>query len=268
MKRSIDRILTKPVGSFHRPPTLENMMMAERKGEPVDPQELATEIQKAAADIVAMQIACGMDYVSDGEVAKISFMEYPYQRLSGFTGGLTGWVPPDILDFEDTRDFWYQSSAPYVELRQNDGPIQLVHPDLVQVDLANFRQALSAHQNVEGFLCAASPGVVGLVGTTFYQDESTFFHAIADAMMSEYRAILDAGYMLQLDIPDVTMIGAYLLQDRDLYRQSVQPRIEVLKYVLSNLPAEKIVLHACWGNWPGPHHRDTPLDWMIDLLLD
>jgi 5-methyltetrahydropteroyltriglutamate--homocysteine methyltransferase len=269
MKRSIDRILTKPVGSLHRPKSLEGMMTAREQGEPVDAAALASEIQRAVEAIVATQVHCGMDYVSDGEMSKISFMEYPYRRISGFDGPVSGWIPPDIADFQEAQDFWYDAAAPHIALRQNNGPVQLLDPEAVQQDIVNLRSALSAVDGqVEGFLCAASPGSVANPGTSFYQDEATFLRAITEAMRSEYRAIVDAGYILQLDIPDVLMLGAYVLHNRDLYHQLVQPRLEALKDAMTGLPSDRILLHACWGNWPGPHHKDVPLDWIMDLLLD
>ncbi|HJT56008.1 MAG TPA: cobalamin-independent methionine synthase II family protein [Ktedonobacteraceae bacterium] len=269
MKRSIDRILTKPVGSLHRPKSLEAMMTDREQGELVDAATLVSEIQRAVEAVVAMQVQCGMDYVSDGEMSKISFMEYPYRRISGFDGPVNDWIPPDIADFEEAQDFWFDAAAPHVALRQNNGPVQLLDPQAVQQDITHLRNALSAIDGpVEGFLCAASPGSVANPGTSYYHDEALFLGAITDAMRPEYRAIVDAGYILQLDIPDVLMLGAYVLHDRDLYRRLVQPRLEALKGAMKDLPVNRIILHACWGNWPGPHHRDIPLAWIIDLLLD
>jgi 5-methyltetrahydropteroyltriglutamate--homocysteine methyltransferase len=269
MKRSTDRMLTKPVGSLHRPTSLEEMMTAREQGELVDAAALASEIQRAVKAVVAMQVDCGMDYVSDGEMSKLSFMEYPYRRISGFDGPVSGWIPPDITEFQEARDFWYEAAAPHIRLRQNNGPVRVLDAEAVQQDLANLHRALSAvDRQVEGFLCAASPGSVANPGTSFYQDEATFLRAITEAMKSEYQAIVDAGYILQLDIPDVLMLGAYVLHNRALYRQLVQPRLDALKEAMTGLPADRVLLHACWGNWPGPHHKDVPLDWIIDLLLD
>ena len=158
-------------------------MMAREQGELVDAAALASEIQRAVEAVVTMQVQCGMDYVSEGEMSKISFMEYPYRRISGFDGPLSGWIPPDIADFQEAQDFWYDASAPHVALRQNNGPVQLLDPEAVQQDIAHLRSALSAiGGQVEGFLCAASPGSVANPGTTFYHDEALFLGAITDAI--------------------------------------------------------------------------------------
>jgi 5-methyltetrahydropteroyltriglutamate--homocysteine methyltransferase len=269
MERSTHRILTKPVGSMHRPQSLEEMMMARGRGGLVDAQELASEIQRAVNDIVTVQVNCGMDYVSDGEMSKISFMEYPRQRLSGFDGPVANWAPPDIEEFQETGDFWYDAAAPHAALIMNSGPVTLLDPEAVRADIANLRAALKAvNIGGEGFMCAASPGTIALPGTIYYQNEEKFLRDIVESMRPEYQAIVDAGYVLQLDTPDIMMLGSYVLHDRNLYRQLVRPRLEALKDAMTGLPAERIILHACWGNWPGPHHKDVPLDWIIDLLLE
>ena len=244
-------------------------MTARERGEPVDAATLASEIQQAVAAVVGMQVSCGMDYVSDGEMSKISFMEYPYRRLSGFEGALNDFIPPDILEYQEAQDFWYNAAVPYIALRKNNGPVRVVDSEAVMRDIANLRHALSTvNREVEGFMCAVSPGTVANSGTEYYQDEEAFLHDIADAMRPEYQAIVDAGYILQFDLPDVMILGSFLPHDRNLYRQMVQPRLAVLKYAMRGLPAERIMLHACWGNWPGPHHKDVPLEWILDLLLD
>lgn len=269
MEHYPDRILTKPVGSLHRPSALEALMIARERGELADAAALVREIRQAVAAIVALQVTCGMDYVSDGEMSKISFMEYPYRRISGFDGPVNEWIPPDILEYQDAHDFWYAATAPYVALRKNNGPVGLVDGEAVKVDIANLRQALGAvEREVEGFMCAASPGAVANPGTEYYQDEGAFLHDIADAMRSEYQAIVEAGYILQFDIPDVMILGSFLPPDRQLYRHLVQPRLDALKYAMKGLPEDRVMLHACWGNWPGPHHKDVPLEWVFDLLLD
>lgn len=214
------------------------------------------------------QKACGMDYVSDGEMSKLSFMEYPYSRLTGFDGPVSTWLPPDIADFPETQDFWYTASSPYVTLRQNNGPVVVHDQEAVYKDIFLLKEALLSVQVEEAFVCAASPGAIANPGTSYYPSEAAFLSDIVKAMQPEYRAIVDAGYILQLDIPDILMMGAYFLHDRDHYRRAVQPRLDAIKQALTGLPAERVILHACNGNWPGPHHLDVPLDWILDLLLD
>src|SRR5215467_5379245 len=139
-----DRILTKPVGSLHRPPALGALMAAREQAEPVDAAALVSEIRHAVTEVVAMQVNCGMDYVSDGEMSKLSFMEYPYRRLSGFEGAVNEWIPPDIAEYQDANDFMYAATAPYIALRKNNGPVKIADSEAVQTDIANLRHALSA----------------------------------------------------------------------------------------------------------------------------
>ncbi len=269
MKRSVDRILTKPVGSLHRPEHLTALMMTKQRGEQVDALALQVEVQQAVAAVVAMQVTHRMDYVSDGDMSKPSFMTYPYERLSGFNGPEIDFMPPDLVEVREAKDAWYATAAPMPGVRQNTGPVAVINPQAVRVDVAHLQRAVAGVTRPEEvFLCSASPGAVGTGGTTYYQDEACFFQDIASAMRAEYQAVIEAGYVLQIDTPDIPIAGGYLPRDRELFLRVVSPRVEALHYAMKGLPAERMLVHACWGNWPGPHHNDLPLAWFLDLLLN
>jgi 5-methyltetrahydropteroyltriglutamate--homocysteine methyltransferase len=267
MKRSTDRILTKPVGSLHRPAHLTELLWAKERGEQVDPAVLFAEIQSAVASAVSMQAGCRMDYLSDGEMGKLSFMTYQYQRLSGYGGPENNFQPPDIAAFPGSEER-YEEAGPHPGIRMNDGPVRLVNPQAALTDIENLRLALARVPYQEAFVCSVSPGAATGGGTSYYNAEEQFLHDIAQAMLPEYRAIIDAGFVLQLDLPDIPMVGTFMPGQRDAFRYAVAPRIEVLREVMTRLDApDRIVVHACWGNWPGPHSFDTPLNWFMDLLL-
>lgn len=213
-----------------RPAVLDQMLLARQRGEEVDPHALAREIERAVQAVVQLQAASGMDFISDGEMSKPSFMTYHYARLSGFNGPEFVFTPPDIADFLEARDTLYDPARPNPGIRQNDGPVTLVAPQAVRNDIATLQKALrTVGGGVDGFMCAASPRSAASGGTGYYKEEREFLHALGETMKPEYDAIVQAGLILQLDIPDILIAGSYLLHDRNLYRQVIQPRLEALK---------------------------------------
>ena len=273
MKRSTERILTTHTGSLPRPDNLAQMMIAREQGKPVDATLLADSVRNAVADVVKHQVAVGIDIISDGEMSKIGFANYVKDRLTGFEGESNPVVAQDVLDFPDLRVRMFrrnEGSESRYFTPACTGPITLRDQDAVHHDIANLKAALQEFQPAEVFMPAASPGTIAQVmQNSYYPTQEAYLYALADAMRYEYQAIVAAGFLLQLDCPDLAMqrhtrfAGASI----DEFRKQAQQNIEALNYALTGISPEMIRIHVCWGNYPGPHHRDVPLKDIIDLLL-
>ncbi len=273
MRRSTTRILTTHTGSLPRPDNLMQMMIAKEQGQPVSVSELADTVRNAVANAVKHQVANGIDIISDGEMSKIGFANYVKDRLTGFGGQSPSLIAQDLLDFPDLK---------LLQLRRNEdgggrnfipactGPISLRDEDAVHRDIANLKAALQEVRPEGVFMPAASPGAIAQVmQNNYYPTQEAYLYALADAMRYEYRAIVVAGFSLQLDCPDLAMQRHVRFANAsiDEFRRHMQRSVEVLNYALSGISPEQVRIHVCWGNYHGPHHRDVPLKEIVDLLL-
>lgn len=274
MRRSETRILTTHTGSLPRPDNLMQMMIAREQGQPISASDLASAVQAAVAETVKRQVATGIDIISDGEMSKVGFANYVKDRLTGFGGQSPPLVLQDMLDFPDLK---------LLQLRRSEdsggrkfipactGPISLSDRDAVHRDIANLKAALQEAQPAEAFMPAASPGAIAqIMQNHYYPTQEAYLYALADAMRYEYQAIVEAGFFLQLDCPDLAMQRHVRFAEAsiDEFRKHLQQSVEVLNYALDGIPPEQVRVHVCWGNYHGPHHRDVPLKDIIDLLLN
>jgi 5-methyltetrahydropteroyltriglutamate--homocysteine methyltransferase len=273
MKRSVERILTTHTGSLPRPEKLVELMFQKEEGRAVDAKLLAERVRDSVREIVERQHAIGVDVVSDGEMSKLSYATYVTERLTGF-GGISN--PPklsDILEHPNVASHYFND--PGVKLLNKNrpacnGPVAPTGGSDAATDIANFRQALAGVRVEDAFLTAASPGVVSMfLGNSFYKTEEEFLWAVAEAMKPEYEAIVRAGFVLQLDCPDLAMTRHREFADRPVeeFRDYARRHIEVLNAATASIPPDRMRVHLCWGNYPGPHHRDVPLEQIIDLIL-
>ncbi|HEX6777935.1 MAG TPA: cobalamin-independent methionine synthase II family protein [Ktedonobacterales bacterium] len=273
MQRSIERILTTHTGSLPRPDDLAHLMVAREQGEPVDAGVLAEQVRLAVTEMVQQQTQIGIDILSDGEMSKIGFANYVKDRLTGFEGESNPAVAQDVLDHPDLRVRMFrrnEGGASRYFTPACTGPITLRDKDAVHQDIANVKTALPAQATAEVFLPAASPGTIAqAMQNQYYPSQEAYLYALADAMRYEYQAIVEADLLLQLDCPDLAMQRhtRFAHASLDDFRKQVQQNIEALNYALAGLPPEQIRIHVCWGNYPGPHHRDVPLKDVLDLLL-
>lgn len=273
MERSTDRILTTHVGSLPRPEALIELMFAKAEGKPVDAVLLEEKTREAVGEVVAHQKDVGIDIVSDGEMSKPSYATYVTERLTGF-GGVSN-LPKlsDILEFPNVSKAYFNDPGVRSLNKHRpacDGPVASKGTADAETDIAHFRQALKQHPPVEAFMNAASPGVVSMfLGNTYYPTEEEFLYAVADAMKPEYEAIVNAGFLLQLDCPDLAMTRhrEFANSPVDDFLAYARRHIEALNYVLDGLPRDRTRVHICWGNYPGPHHHDVPMSEIIGLLL-
>jgi len=272
MKHSTDRILTTHTGSLPRPDDLVELMYAREEGQAAP--GLDDRVRSAVIEVVERQLGAGIDVIDDGEVSKPSYATYVKDRLTGFNGeenrASSGW----LTYYRDEFPEWAQRMAqdPYRGRRKApacDGPVAPGDPDAVQRDIANFRAALRGKAPTDVFMTAVSPGTIAqFLHNAYYPSEEAYLNALADAMKPEYRAIIDAGFVLQVDCPDCTGLGERIeggkLGD---FRASLERRVEVLNYALDGLPPEQLRMHLCWGNWAGPHTHDVPLRDILDLVF-
>ncbi|MDP9197772.1 MAG: cobalamin-independent methionine synthase II family protein [Pseudomonadota bacterium] len=273
MKRSVDRILTTHTGSLPRPQQLVELMFEKEEGRVVDVKRLADAVRDSVREIVGRQVEAGIDVVSDGEMSKLSYATYVTERLSGFGGRSSPPKLSDILEHPNVASHYFND--PGVKLLNKNrpacnGPVLRRDMKDAETDIANFKAALAGAQVEEGFMTAASPGVVSMfLGNTWYKTEEEFLWAVAQAMKPEYEAIVRAGYILQLDCPDLAMTRHREFAERPLeeFRDYARMHIEVLNAATANIPPDRLRAHLCWGNYPGPHHRDVPLEQIVDLVL-
>jgi len=277
MKRSTDRILTTHAGSLPRPPALRDGIRTLLEGQPFDEAALAGEVKSAVAEVVRLQADAGVDIVSDGEQGKTGFLLYGNQRLAGFEmvqiqEGESRRAPRrDEQAFPEFYQEYYGTEGDSGPRRQPlcTGPITYTGQHLVQQDILNFRAALAGVTTEEPFLPAIAPGTFGRGQNKYYPDEEAFLYAIADAMKEEYQAIVDAGFLLQIDdpgLPDTWDMQVPALSVEE-YRKIAEIRIDALNHALEGIPEESVRYHICWGSWHGPHSTDIPLKDIVDLVL-
>lgn len=277
MERSIQRIRTTHTGSMPRPPEILEFMRARASGGPYDPRAYDAALKKHVAAIVKRQVEAGIDVVNDGECGKTSFMNYVAERLGGFQGrgvpSATGPINAEGRDAKRFPDYYEQvlKHNPFAHIvpvppQVCVGNISYVGQEELRRDIANLKSAMAAAGAREGFLPASSP--IPTMRNEHYASQEEFWLAYAEAMREEYKAILDAGLLLQIDDPRMVsswdgMHGTSLAE----YRKWMEKRVELINHALRGLPAERIRFHTCYGVNFGPRVSDLQLEDVIDVLF-
>jgi 5-methyltetrahydropteroyltriglutamate--homocysteine methyltransferase len=217
---------------------------------------------------VQRQVSVGIDIVSDGEFGKASYAGYVKERLTGFEGEPGGPSRPSL----ETQDFpdWVRSTPPRVVYPTNNGPVRLKDNSAVRRDIANLKAAVAETQPSGVFMSAASPGVIQtFMPSTYYTNDESYLRDLGEAMRDAYQAIVEAGFVLQIDCPDLAMSRHTRFTELSLeqFRDLAHMHIDVLNAALADLPAERVRLHMCWGNYEGPHNHDIALADIIDIAL-
>ncbi|MCW5770603.1 MAG: cobalamin-independent methionine synthase II family protein [Rhodospirillaceae bacterium] len=271
MKRSTERFLTTHTGSLPRPADLIRMMFAKEEGVPVDRAALAARIKSAVAEVVKKQVDAGIDIVNDGELSKPSYATYIKDRLSGFGGTSKPQTYQDLVDFPElAKRVFGDPGRARRKTPGCNGAIAVADPAAAVADAENLAAAFRGSGATEAFMSAASPGVVALFfGNTYYKTDEEYLFAIAEAMRAEYETVAKAGFVLQIDCPDLAM-GRHI-QFANLsvaeFRKRAQLNVAALDHALKNIPPEQLRLHLCWGNYEGPHHCDVPLADIVDIAF-
>jgi 5-methyltetrahydropteroyltriglutamate--homocysteine methyltransferase len=269
----VNRIRTTHTGSLPRPPALERAMLDQLEGKPV--ADLEALVTGATAEIVARQRATGLDVINDGEVGKESYSSYVIERLDGFGGESDTLVMHDLIDYPEAAAAM-AVDAGFTHLRRPAciGPIsRLPAADkLVARDVELLRAGVGDDGGPDDvFMTAVSPGTIAMFMTNrHYPDHESYLVALADAMAPEYRAIVDAGFTLQIDCPDLGCWGSLVRHDADTDElvDIARLHLAVLDHALAGLPPERLRMHVCWGNYEGPHHHDIPFAAIAQPVLD
>jgi 5-methyltetrahydropteroyltriglutamate--homocysteine methyltransferase len=271
MRTSTDRIITTHVGSLPRSAAVTDRLLKKERGEPYDRAEFEHITREAVIDIVARQVAAGIDVVSDGETAKIGYATYIKDRLSGFGGENTAKPHLDLRDHPDLRKRMTAFTGPQTFRRLCCiGPVELKDTEAVHQDIAHLRAALEQTPATDAFLNAASPGVVSsFQPNRYYPTHEAYVDAVAEVMRGEYEAIVAAGFVLQVDCPDLAMSRHTGFQDltEEQFLRRAEHHVEALNDALRNIPAESLRMHICWGNYEGPHDHDIPLERILRIVL-
>ena len=271
MKTSASRILTTHVGSLPRTQAVVDVVFAREAGETIDAAQADVVIAGAISDIVRRQNDIGIDIVSDGELSKVSYATYIKDRLSGLGGESDREPAQDMLEFPGTLQRRQASGTrSVVKPPRCIGEIRVKNLEPLQTDLRNFQAAIQASPPVEAFMNSASPGVIALFQPNdYYPGHEAYLDALAEAMRVEYEGIVAAGFLLQIDSPDIGM-GRHTIfrhQSDQEYLKLANLHVEVLNHALRNIPADRVRLHVCWGNYEGPHHLDAPMDMVLPVAL-
>jgi 5-methyltetrahydropteroyltriglutamate--homocysteine methyltransferase len=273
MRRSTERILTTHTGSLPRPPDVVELMRARQSGQPVDEEGLAERVTSAVGEVVRQQVEAGIDVVSDGEAGKPAFNTYVALRVAGFEGENREPRPrAEAEDFPGWASQTTQSPTQAAMMRRGFCRAPLVYrgQEAVETDVRNFQRALTLHPAVEAFLPSASLGTIQYtMANQHYESDEAYLFALADAMREEYRAIADAGLIVQIDAPDHAMDRHVTFRQNTVeeFRRAQAIRVEALNHALEGIPEEQIRYHVCWGNYEGPHTHDVPLKDIVDLIL-
>jgi len=266
------RILTTHVGSLPRPPDVVDQVWAEDKGEDVDRAEYERVIGAAVKQRVQDQVEAGVDFVSDGEMSKIGYATYIRHRLSGFeVGDVPRATPADLDAYPSFRDRLAKAGATAKYLRPIcRGPITYEHTEPLEHDLARLNAAIEGQAVAGAFMNAPSPGIIALFQPNeFYGTLDEYLDALAEAMKVEYEGIVGAGILLQIDAPDLAMGRHIMYRDEpdEVFVKAAVRHVEAINQALRDVPADRVRLHLCWGNYEGPHHLDIGVEKIIDSVL-
>ena len=275
MKLSTDRILTTHVGSLPRPSGVADLLLAKERGDPTDPALFDERMRVAVADALARQREAGVDVVSDGEMSKIGYATYMKDRLTGFEGDSDRQVSLDQAPYPAFREKMLRLTGPQPFRRPRcTGPVAVADREPLRRDIDRYRAALEgedvAVSSGGAFMTAASPGVISAFQPNdYYPTHEAYVRAVGEAMREEYEAIVEAGFVLQVDCPDLAMARHTAFQDLSEpgFLERVELHVDVLNDALRNVPAASTRMHLCWGNYEGPHDHDIPLAKILGAVM-
>jgi 5-methyltetrahydropteroyltriglutamate--homocysteine methyltransferase len=276
MKYSTDRILTTHAGALPQPSDLKEMHSTRAAGKALAEAVFAKRVRGAVSEMVRKQLACGLDIINDGEVGKSNFSRYARERLSGFVERevRAGDRPStiygrDLVEFSDYFNARSSHRGDNIKRVFCDAPLKYTGQALLKVEIEDFKAALENQNYQEAFLPAIAPGTIEhWMKNDYYPSDEAYLMAIADAMSEEYQAIVEAGFLLQIDDPDLPD-GWQFMSHMTVseYRKYAELRIDALNHGLRHIPSDRIRFHTCWGSYHGPHKHDIPLSDIIDLIL-
>ena len=264
-------ILTTHVGSLPRSQTVTDVIFARERGEARDQAKDDAVITAAVADVVRRQVEVGIDLVSDGEMSKVSYATYIADRFTGFAGDTPREAGQDLVDFPQLlRKLADRGATAKYRRPRCVGAITVRDTGPMETDIRNLKAAAAASSPRGIFMNAASPGVIAFFQPNdYYPTEDDYLEAIAAALQTEYEGIVRAGITLQIDAPDLAMGRHTMYRNRTLeeFEGRAARHIEILNHALRNVPADRVRMHVCWGNYEGPHHHDIPMERLLPIVL-
>ena len=270
MKRSTDRILTTHTGSLPRPKGLLRLLQEREEGRLHDEAVLAGRARSAVLDVVKKQRETGIAVVNDGEQGRADYTVYVKDRLTGFSGESASWPNPDAEEFPEWTEMARQLAPPFQKRPACTGPVAWKDWPAVERDIQNLKDAAAAAGADDVFMTSPSPGQIGrFLQNRYYPSDEKYLYTLADVMNREYKAIIDAGFILQIDCPDLalgrhTQFAHLSLRE---FRDIAEMHVEVLNHAVAELSADRIRIHVCWASTGGPHHRDVPLRDIADIVI-
>ncbi len=271
MKRSTERILTTHTGSLPRPSKLLEMMVSGDMGRLKDEPSFQAHVRSAVEEMVRLQTATGIDVINDGEQSKANYGIYIKERLTGFGGTGKPMSFSDLVPFPEYYERVFPS-AMRVPMGGCNGPVSYAGLAEVDRDIANFKSAVQGVAYEEAFMSAASPGIIAhFLDNEYYPDDEAYLMAVADAMKVEYERLHQAGFIVQVDCPDLAMARcekSFANASLHEFQKAAELHVEALNRALSGIPADALRMHLCWGNYEGPHHKDVELKDIIDIVLE
>jgi 5-methyltetrahydropteroyltriglutamate--homocysteine methyltransferase len=288
MKRSIDRILTTHTGSLPRTAKVVELLIAEQNNPGAHKAELNAAVRAAVAYVVGKQIECGIDVINDGEQGRTDYTVHVLDRLSGFAGESTPPLGTGDAEFPELAQLLTHFASPFQhrpsctgDVAWKDWAAALADIDMVKEVMVKEVMAKNVAKNVakdamqganaaELFMTSPSPGQIArYLKNKHYKTEEAYVYALADVMKREYKAIVDAGFILQLDCPDLAMLRHTVYLDKSLadFRKIIAVNVAALNHAVADIPADRMRLHVCWGSTVAPHHTDVPLIDIIDIVL-
>jgi 5-methyltetrahydropteroyltriglutamate--homocysteine methyltransferase len=271
LKVSSERILVTHVGSLPRSQAVTDVLFARDRGDALDEPAADATIAEAVQQVVRRQVESGVDVVSDGEMSKITYATYIKDRLTGFAGDTPREPGQDLVEFPRILKRLAETGATAKYARPRCvGDVRVRSMRAAEIDARNMNAAIRAKPAAEAFLNAAAPGVIALFQPNdYYKSQDDYLEAVAEAMRAEYELIVAAGLLVQIDAPDLAMGRHTMYRDRSVeeFLERAARHIEVLNHALRNVPAERVRMHVCWGNYEGPHHHDVPLERLLPVLV-
>jgi 5-methyltetrahydropteroyltriglutamate--homocysteine methyltransferase len=270
MKRSTDRILTTHTGSLPRTAKVVELLIAEQKNRGARKSELDAAVREAIAHVVAKQIECGIDIVNDGEQGRTDYTVHVLDRLAGFEGESTPPLGTGDPEFPELAQLLAQFASPFQHRPACNGEVGWKDFAAAQADIALSMEAMKGAKATELFMTSPSPGQIArYLKNRHYKTEEAYVYALADVMKREYKAIVDAGFLLQLDCPDLAMLRHTVYLDKSLadFRKIIAVNVAALNHAVADIPAERMRMHVCWGSTMAPRHTDVPLADIIDIVL-
>ena len=269
MRRSTEKILTTHTGSLPRPAKVVELLLADKAGAAANRAALDAAIDAAVAGVVRKQIETGIDVINDGEQGRTDYTVHVLDRLTGFEGKSTPPLGTGEPEFPELAALLSQFASPFQHRPACSGPVAWKDWAAAEADIARAKVAMTKAGAPEYFMTSPSPGQIArYLKNRYYKTDEDYLFALADVMAKEYRAIVEAGFVLQLDCPDLAMsYGLYPGIGIADYRKLIEKNVEALNHSVKDLPPDRMRMHVCWGSTLGPHHGDIPIKDIADILL-